>query len=322
MLGGMVAARSTGDRIGVKPRVARGPSNRQFGGAKMADHIRNPIEWGCDQIWLAALTVGSLGRSVWGSQESRYASLPAVCRIKAADIRDVLVRGLDDFGAYRTDVIFLCLIYPLVGIALAWLTFGYDILPLLFPLASGFALVGPVAAVVLYEMSRRREHGIRITWVDAFGVIRSPGFGAILVLGLVLLAIFLFWLLAANEIYQLTLGPEPPVSIAAFARDVFTTSAGWAMIVVGVGVGFLFALLVLAISVVSFPLLLDRDVGLYTAVRTSIRAVAANPGAMAVWGLIVAGGLVIGSILAFVGLIIVMPVLGHATWHLYRKVVP
>jgi uncharacterized membrane protein len=286
------------------------------------DHIRNPIEWGWDQIRLAALTVGSLGRSLLGSQENRDAPLPTVCRIEAADLRDVLVRGLGDFGAYRTDVIFLCLIYPVVGIVLAWLTFGYEMLPLLFPLASGFALIGPAAAVGLYEMSRRREQGIRITWVDAFGVIRSPGFGAILVLGLVLLTILLLWLLTANLIYQLALGPEPPVSIAAFARDVFTTSAGWAMIVVGVGVGFLFASLALAISVVSFPLLLDRDVGLPTAVWTSIRAVAANPRTMAVWGLIIAGSLVIGSIPAFLGLIFVMPVLGHATWHLYRKVVP
>ena len=158
--------------------------------------------------------------------------------------------------------------------------------------------------------------------MDAFGVIRSPGFGAILVLGLVLLAIFLLWLLTANLIYQLTLGPEPPVSLAAFVRDVFTTRTGLEMIVAGVSVGFLFAALVLAISVVSFPLLLDRDVGLSTAVWTSIRAVAANPRPMAVWGLIVAGSLVIGSIPAFLGLIVVMPVLGHATWHLYRKVVP
>ena len=285
------------------------------------DHIRNPIEWGWDQITLATLTVGSLGRSLGGSEQSRNAPLPEVCRIKTADLRDVLFKGLDDFGAYRTDVIFLCLIYPLIGISLAWLTFGNESLPLLFPLASGFALVGPVAAVGLYEMSRRREQGIPTTWADAFGAIRSPGFGAILVLGLALLGIFLLWLLAANVIYDVTLGPEPPVSIAAFARDVFTTRAGWAMIVVGVGVGFLFALLVLAISVVSFPLLLDRNVGLRTAVLTSISAVTANPGPMAVWGLIVAGGLVIGSIPAFLGLIIVMPVLGHATWHLYRKVV-
>jgi uncharacterized membrane protein len=285
------------------------------------DHIRNPLEWGWDQITFAALTVGSLGRSLGGSEQSRNAPLPEVCRIKTADLRDVLFKGLDDFGAYRTDVIFLCLIYPLIGISLAWLTFGNESLPLLFPLASGFALVGPVAAVGLYEMSRRREQGIPTTWADAFGAIRSPGFGAILVLGLALLGIFLLWLVTANVIYDVTLGPEPPVSIAAFARDVFTTSAGWAMIVVGMGVGCLFALLVLAISVVSFPILLDRDVGLRTAVLTSISAVTANPGPMAVWGLIVAGGLVIGSIPAFLGLIIVMPVLGHATWHLYRKVV-
>ena len=123
-------------------------------------------------------------------------------------------------------------------------------------------------------------------------------------------------------IYEFTLGPEQPALITAFARDVFTTSAGWAMIVIGVSAGFLFALLVLAISVVSFPLLLDRDVGLPTAVRTSIQAVAANPVPMAVWGLIVAGSLLIGSIPAFLGLIFVVPVLGHATWHLYRKVVP
>ena len=166
------------------------------------DHIRNPIEWGWDQITLAALTVGSLGRSLGGSEDSQNAPLPAVCRIKVADLRDVLVKGLDDFGAYRTDVIFLCLIYPLVGISLAWLTFGNQTLPLLFPLASGFALVGPVAAVGLYEISRRREQGIPITWADAFGAISSPAFGAILVLGLALLAIFLLWLLAGNLIYE------------------------------------------------------------------------------------------------------------------------
>ena len=282
------------------------------------DQIRNPIEWGWGQLSHAALTVGSLPRSLRGSD---YASLPAVRRINVADLKDALSKGLDDFAAYRTDVIFLCLIYPLAGIALLWLTFGYDMLPLIFPLASGFALVGPVAAVGLYEMSRRRELGTPITWMDAFGVVRSPGFGAILVLGLGLLAIFLLWLLTASLIYQLTLGPEQPLSIAAFVRDVFATRAGWAMIVVGIGVGFLFAVLVLVISVVSFPLLLDRDVGLPTAVVTSVRAVAENPGPMAVWGLIVAGSLVIASIPAFLGLIVVVPVLGHATWHLYRKMV-
>lgn len=286
------------------------------------DHIRNPVEWGWDQLRLAGSAVGWAGRSVRGAQAPQQTALPAVRRIDAADLKDALMKGLADFGAYRTDVFFLCIIYPVAGLILSRAIFGYDMLPLLFPLASGFALIGPVAAVGLYEMSRRREQGVTTTWAGAFGVIHSPAFGAILILGLLLLAIFLLWLAAAYEIYVLTLGPEQPASVGAFVRDIFTTGPGWAMIVIGVGVGFLFAVLVLTISVVSFPMLLDRNVGLYTAVVTSARAVIANPGTMALWGLIVAGGLVIGSIPLFLGLAIVMPVLGHATWHLYRKVVP
>jgi uncharacterized membrane protein len=283
--------------------------------------IRNPIEWATDQLKLAGFVVGSASRAGVGTEEDVEASLPEVRRIELADLTDVLASGLDDFAAYRTDVIFLCVVYPVVGLVLGRVAFGYGMLPLLFPLASGFALIGPFAAVGLYEMSRRREQGGNVGWPDAFGVIGSRSFGAIVVLGLLLVAIFLFWLVAAESIYEVTLGPEPPASIGSFARDVFTTGAGWTMIVVGVGVGFLFALLVLVISVVSFPLLLDRDVGLSAAVWTSVRVVIVNPGPMVIWGLIVAGGLVIGSIPLFLGLIIIMPVLGHATWHLYRRVV-
>jgi uncharacterized membrane protein len=286
------------------------------------EHIRHPLEWGADQVRTANLAVERASHSLRSPADVAGTALPAVRKIALADLKDVLASGLRDFGAYRTDVIFLCIIYPLAGLILASVAFGYDMLPMLFPLASGFALIGPIAAVGLYEMSRRREQGVEITWADAFGVVSAPAFGAILVLGLILLAIFLLWLAAAYAIWLLTLGPEPPASIGAFAQQVLTTGAGWTMIVVGVGVGFLFALLVLAISVVSFPLLLERDVGLRTAVATSVRAVLTNPGPMAAWGLIVAGGLVLGSIPVLLGLIIVMPVLGHATWHLYRKVVP
>jgi uncharacterized membrane protein len=286
------------------------------------DHIRHPVEWSADQLAAANLAVSRASHSLRRPQEAQSAPLPAVRRIEVADLREVLARGVEDFGAYRTDVIFICIIYPLAGLILARVAAGYDMLPLVFPLASGFALIGPVAAVGLYEMSRRREQGAEITWIDAFGVVKAPAFGAILVLGLVLLAIFLLWLAAAWAIYQVTLGPEPPASVGSFVHEVFTTRAGWMLIIVGNTVGFLFAVLVLTISVVSFPLLLDRDVGLYTAVATSILAVVTNPVPMAIWGLIVAGGLVLGSLPALLGLIFVMPVLGHATWHLYRKVVP
>src|ERR1700746_865829 len=235
--------------------------------------IRNPVEWGVDQFRHAASAVESAGRVGRRTRENLHSPAPAIRRIGVADLGLALAKGYDDFAAYRADVIFLCVVYPLIGLVMARLAFGYDLLPLIFPLASGFALVGPFAAVGLNEMSRRREAGMAVTWADAFGVFRSPSFGAIVVLGLVLMAIFLLWLLAAQVIYQITLGPAPPASLAGFVYDVLVTPAGWTMIGVGVGVGFLFALLVLAISAVSFPLLLDRDAGGDTAVLSSLRAV-------------------------------------------------
>lgn len=278
-------------------------------------HIRNPVEWGVDQIRTAGSTIERIG------SRTHDTPAPAVRRITVADLGDALARGIDDFAAFRTDVAFLAIVYPLAGLVLARLVFGYGLLPLLFPLASGFALIGPVAAVGLYEMSRRREAGVEAGWADAFEIVRQPSFGSIVAFGLMLMMVFLVWIYVAISIYDLTLGPEPPVSAAAFVRDVFTTAQGWTMIGVGVGIGFLFAAAVLAISVVSVPLMLDRDVGLAHAIGTSLRAVMANPGPMAVWGLVVALALVLGSIPLFLGLIVVMPVLGHATWHLYRHVV-
>ncbi|MCG8594628.1 MAG: DUF2189 domain-containing protein [Kiloniellales bacterium] len=283
--------------------------------------IRNPIEWGADQFRRATQHAGSTGRALRGSAAETAAGPLTVRRIGLADLGEVLRKGLADFAAYRTDVVFLCLIYPVIGLVLARLAFDHDLLPLLFPVVSGFALLGPVAAVGLYEMSRQREQGVVGSWTKAFGVIGAPAFGAIVVLGLMLLAVFLLWLVTAQVIYLYTLGPEPPASAAAFLGEVIGTKAGWTMIGVGIGVGFLFALLVLATSVISFPLLLDRDVGIWTAIETSARVTAANPLPIAAWGVIVAAGLLIGSLPLFLGLVVVLPVLGHATWHLYRRTV-
>jgi len=288
----------------------------------MTVHIQSPFEWAWDWLKVSVSGLGSTRTDEYWPQANLHPGVPVIRRIGVADLRIALARGFDDFGANRDDVIFLCVIYPVIGLVLGRLAFGYGMLPLLFPLAAGFTLVGPLAAIGLNEMSRRREQDGHVTWMDAFGVLHSPSLAAIAQLGALLLAIFAVWLVVADSIYNVTLGPEPPVSISAFARDILTTEAGWVLIGAGIGVGFLFAVAVLAISVVSFPLLLDSPVSAATALRTSLRVVLANPGTMAIWGLIIAGGLVIGSVPFFIGLVIVFPVLGHATWHLYRRVVP
>jgi len=283
--------------------------------------IRTPPGWGCDQLTDAMHSIGSASPEEYWHTTAERSATPIVRRLGLADLTGALAGGLQDFKANRTDVIFVCVIYPILGLLLGRLASGYGLLPLLFPLASGFALVGPLAAVGLNEMSRRREQGETVSWMDAFGVLRAPSIGSIALLGGLLVAVFLLWMVGAQVIYVATLGPAAPVSVVAFARDVLGTEAGWALIVVGVGVGFLFAVLVLAISVVSFPLLLDRNAGIDTAVWTSMRVVAMNPGVMAVWGAIVVALLVLGSLPALVGLVVVLPVLGHATWHLYRRAV-
>jgi uncharacterized membrane protein len=141
------------------------------------------------------------------------------------------------------------------------------------------------------------------------------------VLGAGLIALFLLWLLAALGIYDATLGPLPPASVGAFITALFTSAAGWAMIGLGLAVGAVFAVLVLGISVISFPMLLDRPVSLRVAITTSVYAVRRNPLTLGLWGVMVAAGLFLGSLPCFLGLIVVLPVLGHATWHLYRKLV-
>jgi uncharacterized membrane protein len=248
--------------------------------------------------------------------------LPVVCSIAPRDLLDALAKGVDDFRAMPTHAVFLGLIYPIAGLAIARWTFGYDILPMLYPLLAGFALIGPFAAVGLYELSRRRELGLDTSWRHAFDILHSPSLWSIAALGALLLGIFGVWLAVAHALYVAHFGvDEQPVTLAELARRIFQTPEGLSLIRVGNGVGFLFALASFALSAVSFPLLLDRNVGMPTAIVTSVKAILRNPLTMALWGVIVALGLAVGALPFLFGLAVVMPILGHATWHLYRKVV-
>ncbi|MER8546351.1 MULTISPECIES: DUF2189 domain-containing protein [unclassified Mesorhizobium] len=246
---------------------------------------------------------------------------PTVRRISTEDLLDALRLGVEDFWAKPSHYVFLCLIYPVVGLILTQWTSGSNAIQLIYPLMSGFALVGPFAAIGLYEISRRREFGMDTSWWHALDVRHSPALPAIAVIGIMLVVLFLLWLFTAQSIYTSLYGNQPPASIVGFIREVLTTSKGWTLILLGNLAGFAFAAIVLATTVVAFPLLLDRDVGAVSAIETSARAVLTNPLQMALWGLMVAVLLVIGSIPLFAGLAVVMPILGHATWHLYRRVV-
>ena len=279
--------------------------------------IGNPLSWTISQVRSAGVYAAEVANAV----TTQDAGPIEIRQISIADLREALRKGWDDLMAFRSDVIFICVIYPVIGAVLALLAFKGNQIQLLFPVLSGFALAGPVAAVGLFEMSRRREKGLPVNWLAYIDVLKSPKFGAVAVLALFHLVIFLAWIMSANLIFVLTLGADAADSMSGFIGKLFGTTGGWLMIVIGMGVGFGFALVVLAVSVVSFPLLLDRNVSVATAIITSVKVARANPVPVAVWGLIVAGLLALGSLPALVGLVLVMPLLGHATWHLYRRAV-
>ncbi|SNS13476.1 DUF2189 domain-containing protein [Antarctobacter heliothermus] len=283
----------------------------------MTQTIGNPGTW-------LAQAFGRAGRHAAQSTQrlggTEVAAPPGIRDLTTEDLREALKAGWHDFQTCRTDVMFLVLLYPIIGLVLAVSALNMSLVPLIFPMIAGFALLGPVSAVGVYEISRRREEGEHIGWLGALKVMERPRFASIVVMGLYLAAIFCLWLVVAAHLYGATLGPQAPASTGAFINSLMS-APGTIMIVLGCAIGGVFALTVLATSVVSFPLLLDRNLGLPVAVQTSLRVTRQNPKVILTWGAIVAAGLILGSLPFLLGLVIVLPVLGHATWHLYRRAV-
>ncbi|WP_343116464.1 DUF2189 domain-containing protein [Ostreiculturibacter nitratireducens] len=282
----------------------------------MAQTIGNPLSWGARAVQKAGHEVGEAVNAMRGGR-----TRPRVQRITAADLRAALRDGADDFKAMRSDVITLVVVYPAIGALLAILAFSADVVHLVFPLAAGFVLLGPMAGIGLYEMSRRREADEPVGISSIFAALRPGVIGPVAGLGIVLVTIFIAWLLVAQTIYVWTLGPAGPMGLGEFYRAVIGTPEGWTMIVAGLGFGFLFAAAVLALFIVSFPMMIDRQVSVAVALATSLEVTRKNTGAVALWGVIVAALMVAGSIPFLIGLVVVLPILGHASWHLYRRAV-
>jgi uncharacterized membrane protein len=240
------------------------------------------------------------------------------------DLRIVLAQGWQDFLAKRGDLIFVGLIYPIVVFLSIMIVQHASVLPFVFPFVAGSVVFGPAIASGYYELARRRELGLDSRWRHFLDAVRGPAGPALAGLTSMTVFLFLLWVLAAWLIYGITVGtlaPEGFASVQHFLQTVFSTPQGWTMIIVGNLVGLAFVVAALAISIVSFPMVVDKRVDAGIAMRTSIRVARKNPFTSAVWGLTVVVLCILGALPAFVGLAVVFPVLGYATWHLYTRAV-
>ncbi|MDO6797640.1 DUF2189 domain-containing protein [Shimia thalassica] len=283
----------------------------------MVETIGNPLSWSAKAIAGSGRAAEDIATHL--GSDARVS--PRVHRLEVRDVFRALRLGLDDMMWFRTDVVALVAVYPLIGVLLSVMAFEMALLPAVFPMATGFVLLGPVAAIGMYALSKLHEAGESPSISNTMQLLKARTTGPVIVLAGYLVAVFALWMVCAMWVYGATLGPEPPVSVGQFVTDALTTPRGWSMIWIGCGIGVIFAGLVLVTSLVSFPMLVDRPVGLPVAVTTSVRVAVKNPLVTAVWGVTIAFGMFLGSLPIFIGLILVLPVLGHATWHLYRKAV-
>lgn len=244
-----------------------------------------------------------------------------VRQITLNDLWQSLREGYSDYGTKPSSIPLLILFYALFALLFTLFVFGQDLRYLAFPVVAGFTLVGPIVAIAFFEMSRRRERGQELRWRTVFRFIHTYSFAPILALSLLMTLLYAAWLSMAQLIFFSLFEATPPESVSDFVNQLFTTRHGGALIAYGNFVGFLFAFAAMALSVVSFPLALDKPVTSFTAAKVSIRAFMANTWVLTVWGIVVVALMAIGAALFLIGLAVTLPVLGHSSWHLYRKII-
>lgn len=251
-----------------------------------------------------------------GGVETYGADIPPIRRLTTGDLRAALAAGWADFRAAPQFGLFFALVYTLGGIALFFGLVGAGEAFWFIPVAAGFPLVAPFAAVGLYEVSRRREAGEKLLWGPVLAALRGHGDGQLPVMAVVVLLVFGFWVILARAIFAIFVG-QSGISQANLYE--LLTPSGLVMLLVGTVVGGLIALALFTVTAFSLPLLLHRPVDFATAIIASIAAVRLNGRVMMQWAALIAGLLLLAMLPLFLGLLIVLPLLGHATWHLYRR---
>jgi len=246
---------------------------------------------------------------------------PIVRPITVNDVNEAWAQGLRDFQTAPAFGLAFGAFYAAAGIVIAASATALGLSYLTYPLAAGFALIGPFAAVGLYEVSRRLEARQTLSWRGVFGVIFEQRHRQLAWMALVILFIFMIWIYSAQLLGALMIGSRSFATFEDFLVALTTTPEGVLFLLLGNAVGALLSLVVFSLTLVSFPLLLDRDIDFVTAMITSVRAIVLSPAPTVGWGFTVAVLLLLGCLPAFLGLIVVLPILGHATWHLYRKLV-
>jgi len=245
---------------------------------------------------------------------------PDVRAITVDDISAALSDGLRDFRAAPAFGLLIGAVYAIAGNVLFWVAASFDFLFLAYPLAAGFALVAPFAAVGIYETSRRLAIGGDVSIGALAGSVPPHARRELGYMALVTAFGMIAWVYAAGFVYALFFGISS-LGETDIVTAIVSTGLGIAFLVTGALIGAVMATVIFSVSVVSFPLLLDRDVDFITAMITSVKAVVVNPKTMIVWAAIVSGLMVLAVLPAFLGLFVVLPVLGHTSWHLYRKLV-
>ncbi len=245
----------------------------------------------------------------------------SVSALSMEDLRGALAAGVRDFRRAPAFGLFFGLIYAAGGIIISMALFQFDLGSVAYPLAVGFALIGPFVAVGLYEVSRRLETGAPLSWGGVLGVVFAQRKRQIAQMVFVVGFALIMWMYQVRILLAVFLGFRSFATLEEFWLVLTTTESGLWFLVVGHAIGAVLSLIVFSLTAISFPLLLEREVDVVTAMITSVKAVFASPLVMITWAFLIAVSIYVSIAVAFLGLLISLPILGHTTWHVYRRIV-